>query len=79
MSWRSQAVRLPKRSRFDCAEVEITRQGDAVVLRPRRTEPGTSVRTALSGFDAVAFADLFASGQEQPRPQERPALGSLFE
>jgi antitoxin VapB len=79
MSGRSQAVRLPKRYRFDCAEVEIERQGDAVVLRPRKAEAWENVRAALAGFDAVAFADLFGAGREQPKPQERPELDSLFE
>ena len=32
---RSQAVRLPKAYRFDTAEVQIERQGDAVILRPK--------------------------------------------
>jgi virulence-associated protein VagC len=44
MSGRSQAGRLPKPYRFDCEEVEITRQGDAVVLRPRRANPWATWR-----------------------------------
>lgn len=35
-SGRSQAVRLPKAFRFDADEVEIRREGDRVVLEPRR-------------------------------------------
>ncbi len=35
MSGRSQAVRLPVEFRFDCREVFIEKQGDAVVLRPK--------------------------------------------
>jgi virulence-associated protein VagC len=35
MNGRSQAVRLPVECRFDCHEVLIETQGDAVVLRPR--------------------------------------------
>jgi len=30
----SQAVRLPKEFRFEGSEVEVSREGDAVVLRP---------------------------------------------
>ena len=79
MSGRSQAVRLPKRDRFECAEVEITRQGDALILRPRKAEPWANVKATLADFDAAAFADLFGSGREQPPPQERPELDRLFE
>ena len=35
-SGRSQAVRLPKKYRFDTEEVTIRREGDTVVLEPRR-------------------------------------------
>ena len=76
MSGRSQAVRLPKSYRFDCAEVEITRQGDAVILRPRQAEPWANVRAALVEFDAAV---PFEFDREQPRPQERPELDRLFE
>lgn len=34
-SGNSQAVRLPKEFRFKSSEVEISRQGDAVILRER--------------------------------------------
>jgi antitoxin VapB len=75
MSGRSQAVRLPKQFRFDCAEVEITRQGDAVVLRPRKAEPWANLMAALAEFDAAV---PFAFDREQPPPQERPELDALF-
>ena len=35
MNGRSQAVRLPAEFRFDCREVFIEKQGDAVILRPK--------------------------------------------
>ena len=35
MHSRSQAVRLPKEFRFDVEEVEVSREGDAVILRPK--------------------------------------------
>ena len=34
-SGRSQAVRLPAPCRFDASEVEVIKQGDCLVLRPR--------------------------------------------
>jgi antitoxin VapB len=40
-SGNSQAVRLPKEFRFEVDEVEFSREGDAVILRPR---PGVSKR-----------------------------------
>jgi antitoxin VapB len=76
MSGRSQAGRLPKPYRFDCEEVEITRQGDAVVLRPRRANPWANVEAALAEFDAAA---PFGFDREQLPPQERPELDALFE
>jgi antitoxin VapB len=33
---RSQAVRIPKRYRFDCDEVFIERKGEKVILTPRK-------------------------------------------
>ncbi|MGO9603477.1 MAG: antitoxin [Candidatus Binataceae bacterium] len=33
---RSQAVRIPKAYRFDCEEVFIERDGDRVILTPRK-------------------------------------------
>lgn len=35
MNGRSQAVRLPAKFRFSCAEVFVEQQGEAVVLRPK--------------------------------------------
>jgi antitoxin VapB len=35
----SQAVRLPKEFRFEGDEVEVSREGDSVVLRPARRSP----------------------------------------
>jgi antitoxin VapB len=78
MSGRSQAVRLPKAYRFDCAEVEVTREGDAVVLRPRRAEPWADLVAALEALDANGFGEAFAAGREQPPQQERPGLDELF-
>jgi antitoxin VapB len=77
MSGRSQAVRLPKKYRFDCDEVEVTREGDALVLRPR-TKPWADLLTVLESFDAAWFAACFPQGREQPGEQERPTLDELL-
>ncbi len=36
MTGRSQAVRLPKRFRFECDEVFVERHGDGLILTPKR-------------------------------------------
>ena len=64
-SGNSQAVRLPKEFRFDVDEVEISREGDAVVLRPRSNsvERWQRLRAALeTGFSD----DFMADGRQQP-------------
>lgn len=35
MDGKTQAIRLPMEFRFDCQEVYIEKQGDAVILRPK--------------------------------------------
>ena len=78
MSGRSQAVRLPKAYRFDCDEVEISRDGDAVLLRPRGRKPWADLTAALEALDDEAFEDLFANGREQPEAGEVPELDALL-
>lgn len=76
-SGNSQAVRLPKDFRFDVAEVEISREGDAVILRPRQgaSTPWASLRAAVDrGFSA----DFMAGGRQQPDTQDRPELDEAF-
>lgn len=55
---RSQAVRLPKEFRFEGDEVEIRREGQAVILEPipRRDWPVGFIDGLLK--DARLFADL---------------------
>lgn len=77
-SGNSQAVRLPKDFRFDVDQVEVTREGDAVILRPRvgRRQRWSSLRAALKrGFSD----DFMAEGRQQPDDQNRPELDDLFE
>lgn len=54
---RSQAVRLPKAFRFDTKEVIIERDGDAVIMRPKRTQDEwwTEVQQALQEFEGMDF------------------------
>lgn len=74
----SQAVRLPKEFRFDVEEVEISREGDAVILRPKvgPASPWASLKAAAArGFSE----DFLAQGREQPpSPQDRPDLDQAF-
>ena len=77
-SGNSQAVRLPKEFRFDVDEVEVSREGDAVILRPRPDagRPWASLRAALDrGFSA----DFMAEGREQAPDQKGPDLDRAFE
>ena len=76
-SGNSQAVRLPKEFRFAVDEVEVSREGDAIILRPRAEThaPWASLRAAL----ARGFSDDFlADGRQQPPAAERPDLDTLF-
>jgi antitoxin VapB len=76
-SGNSQAVRLPKDFRFDVDEVEVSREGEAVILRPHRggSPPWASLRAAVDrGFSA----DFMADGRQQPDNQTRPGLDDAF-
>jgi antitoxin VapB len=76
-SGNSQAVRLPKEFRFNVDEVEISREGDALILRPfiKSNSEWASLRTALDrGFSA----DFMQEGRQQPENQERTELDELF-
>ena len=76
-SGNSQAVRLPKDFRFETSEVEISREGDALILRPKPAtdRPWASLHAAVErGFSE----DFLVSGREQPAEQQRPGLDQLF-
>lgn len=76
-SGNSQAVRLPKEFRLDVDRVEITQEGDAIILRPyvEDADPWASVKAAI----ARGFSDDFlAEGREQPEMQEREELDTVF-
>ena len=76
-SGNSQAVRLPKEFRLDVETVEITREGDALILRPhvRDPEPWSSLKAAVR---RGVSEDFMAAGREQPEDQTRPGLEDLF-
>ncbi len=66
---RSQAVRLPKKFRFDVDEVVVQQLGDAVILVPR----DSLWKTFLEGLDGFT-ADMFEGGRQQGPQQERETL-----
>jgi antitoxin VapB len=59
MHGRSQAVRLPKEFRMEGKEVSVTRNGDAITLRP--------LRAAKRGW-AEVFAEIDALGPQDDYP-----------
>lgn len=66
---RSQAVRLPKKFRFNESEVLVQRLGDLVVLAPK----DAAWRTFLEGLDSFT-EDFFAGGRDQGTQGERDTL-----
>lgn len=76
-SGNSQAVRLPKDFRFEVDEVEVSREGDAVILRPKpdTSRPWASLRAAVA---RGVSPDFMATGREQGTDQDRPDLDRLF-
>lgn len=73
----SQAVRLPKEFRFNVERVEITQEGDALILRPHvETKEGwASLRAALT---RGVSDDFMADGRKQPDQQDRLELDAVF-
>lgn len=67
MSGHSQAVRIPKKYRFNTTEVEIRRQGDSIVLSPI-----TDKKAALKAFlEMPAFPDFQIDREDAQKIQER--------
>jgi len=77
-SGNSQAVRLPKEFRFDVDEVEVSREGDAVILRPR-TDARRRWASLRAALERGVSEDFMADGRRQPDMQHRPDLDRLFE
>jgi antitoxin VapB len=65
---KSQAVRLPKKFRFEGGEVYIKKIGNTVVLIPKDNPWGSF----LESLDK--FSDDFLPGREQPKLEKRRAL-----
>lgn len=79
-SGRSQAVRLPKKYRFDTDEVTIRKEGDVVLLEPKVKSPKEDWAW-LEKIWAMGPPDqdfLDALNEPDPPPQERPELDKLF-
>ena len=66
---RSQAVRLPKKFRFNADEVVIQQLGDAVLLVPKES----LWQTFLDGLNGLTD-DVFENGREQGLQEERESL-----
>ena len=65
-SGNSQAVRIPKEFHLEDDEVEIRRNGDALIIRPIRRSWAAWVES-LDNFSD----DFMADGRNQPAPQKR--------
>ena len=70
----SQAVRLPKAFRFEGTEVEIEKQGDKVVLQPKR-RPKFKTLNEVARYLAKKYPGA-ADFPDIPRPKEheRPII-----
>lgn len=66
---RSQAVRLPKKFRFDVGEVVVQQLGEAVLLVPKEH----LWKTFMEGLESFTN-DIFESGREQGIQKERESL-----
>ena len=66
---RSQAVRLPKKFRFNVDEVIVQRLGDAVLLAPKES----IWKIFMDGLEGFTD-DIFDGGRDQGVQKEREAL-----
>ncbi len=66
---RSQAVRLPKKFRFNVDEVVVQQLGDAVLLVPKESLWQTFL-DGLNGFTG----DVFENGRDQGVQEDRDSL-----
>lgn len=58
-SGNSQAVRLPKAFRIDAKEVEISRRGEEIVLRPKKKQRGaTAIYDAIMAIPLDVFENI---------------------
>ena len=68
-SGNSQAVRLPKQFRVTCSELEISRRGDEIVLKEKKS-------SMLRAFEILADLpiDSLAKDRRKDKPQKRKGL-----
>lgn len=66
---RSQAVRLPKKYRFNVEEVVVQQVGEAVILVPKEA----LWETFMDGVNSFSD-DIFAEGRDQGMQKERELL-----
>ena len=66
---RSQAVRLPKKFRFDVEEVVVQQLGDAVLLVPKES----LWQTFMDGVNSFTD-DIFQDGRDQGMQEDRESL-----
>ena len=66
---RSQAVRLPKKFRFNVEEVVVQQLGDAVLLVPKES----LWQTFMDGLNSFT-SDIFEHGRDQGVQEERESL-----
>lgn len=64
---RSQAVRIPRDIRLESSEVYIEKQGDSLIIRPKKEDDWESFFALLQTADT----DGFLSERQQPPRQER--------
>ena len=77
-SGNSQAVRLPKSFRVDADEVEISREGDALILRPLRgSKPAWA--SLLAAIERGFSEDFLADGRRQPESADKRDLDASFD
>lgn len=76
-SGNSQAVRLPKEFRFSVDRVEISQEGDALILRPHPADRPrwSSLQAALS---RGVSGDFLSGGREQLEADDRADLDDIF-
>ena len=66
---RSQAVRLPKKFRFDADEVVVQQLGEAVILVPK----DSLWQTFMDGINGFS-SDIFNDGRDQGEQKDRDNL-----
>lgn len=74
-SGNSQAVRLPKDFRFTVDEVEVSGEGDAVILRPRPDAAGRWFSCARPSTAASARTSWPKAGATRPAAAPRSRSG----